>query len=113
MSKDVTLEGKSLQDVAQERFRQAAQIADQEAPDVGVKKPLKEEHFHKLYFFKTEHDKLQASMQMLRSELQKYGQDLIKEYFPGETDAIISLEERSIGLKSKIEKVETKLELPK
>lgn len=113
MADDIKMEGKSLQDANVERFNQAAAVADTLTPDVSLKKPLKEEHFHKLYFFKTEHDKLVAQQQMLKQELQNYASTLIEQYFPGEKDAIISLEERSISRKSRIETPGTKLELPK
>lgn len=113
MSKDVTMEGKSLQEYSQEKLGQAAKMADAATGDYSLKKPLKEDHFHKLYFFKTEHDKLVASVQMLRQQLQEYGKSIIPEYFPEEKDAVINLEERSISRQSKIVTPENKIEVPK
>ena len=103
---EITMEGKSLQETQMDRINNAAKLAD-EIPavpkeDNEVKKALKEEHFLKLYWFKTEGEKLVAGLGVLRQELQKYGQTIVGDYFPQGTEAVISLEEKTISRKPRI-----------
>lgn len=99
---EVTIEGKTMAEHQKDRFEQSAKVSDSATQDFSNKKLLKEEHFLKLYWFKTEQEKCYAAFKMLQQQQKEYGVGIIGDYFPGAVDAMVQLEEKSISLMPKI-----------
>ena len=101
--KEVTLEGKNLQDVQKEKFQKTAKVADEisSAQSNVEKKPLSDKHYSDLSSFRFRIEEIERQHQILNKEAYEYAKNIVAEYFPGETEARISLLDRAIYLEKK------------
>jgi len=94
---DVTLEGKTLTEVQQEKVVKAAQISDE--TNKKESKPLIEDHYKELAETIKSMKNLRDQYDKLNTDLNAYARALVPVYFPGEKDADIDMVARVIRKK--------------